>query len=236
MTYPKPSVTVDCVIFRFNEYDGSLLHHGSRGEGRASMQVLLIERGGPPFVGRWAIPGGFVNIDESLDDAAYRELHEETGLKKGVYMEQLYTFGRPKRDPRGRVIAVAYMALMRPDVPEVKAGSDARTAEWCDIALARSRRLAFDHHDILHTAVNRLEAKVHYAPVLFDLVPEKFTMAELQRVYETIVHSEVDARHFRRKVEKLGVLEVVGTKETGHRPATLYKFDRNRYEPDDFHL
>src|SRR5262249_45827554 len=104
--YPKPSVTVDCVIFRFNEYDGSMLHRASRGTGRASLQVLLIERGGPPFVGKWAIPGGFVNIDEALDDAAYRELREETGLSKGVYMEQLYTFGTPKRDPRGRVIAV----------------------------------------------------------------------------------------------------------------------------------
>jgi 8-oxo-dGTP diphosphatase len=213
--YPKPSVTVDCVVFRYSVERGYL-------------QVLLIERAGEPFKGRWALPGGFVNMSEGLDRAAARELREETGLT-GSYLEQLYTFGDPKRDPRGRVITVAYMALLRStDDSTVKGSSDARRAEWFDVqwAQANAHKLAFDHRHILAKGIERLQSKVRYAPVLFDLVPPEFTISELQNVYEEIIGKDVDARHFRRKVEHLaGLRKLREARSTGRRPASLYTYE-----------
>jgi 8-oxo-dGTP diphosphatase len=219
--YPRPSVTVDCVIFRLAPDSGRL-------------QTLLIQRDKAPFQGCWALPGGFVEMDESLDTAAARELGEETGLA-ALYLEQLYTYGAPGRDPRGRVISVAYFALLSTDI-QVTAGSDARAAQWFDTS--ECSEIAFDHSQIIERALERLRAKVRYAPLIFSLMPPKFTIADLQRVYESVTGLKPDARHFRRKVEGLGVLASAGSRPTGRRPATLYRFDAKRAVKriHDFHL
>ena len=172
--YPRPSVTVDLVIFTIADDD---------------LKVLLIRRGGEPFKGRWALPGGFVEIDESLDLAAARELEEEVGVTN-VYLEQLYTFGEPKRDPRGRIISVAYFALIDAEKQRIVAASDAAHAEWHSVF--NPPRLAFDHKRILDYAVWRLRNKIEWTTVGYELLPKKFTLSELQRVYEIILQRPVD--------------------------------------------
>jgi len=205
-------VTVDVVIFTIQ--DGVL-------------KVLLIKRAIPPFVAQAAIPGGFVLEHEDLDKAALRELKEETGLSD-VYLEQLYSFGKPDRDPRGRVITVAYFALISPD-QKLTAGSDAATAAWYPID--QLPPLAFDHATILNYALERLRNKLEYTTVGFQLLPEKFTLTELQEVYEAILGKKLDKRNFRRKMSILGILKPLREhRRGGQRPAQLYRFIATRFE------
>jgi len=207
--YERPSVTVDVVIFTLRE---NRLH------------VLLVQRKNWPYAGQWAIPGGFVEMDESLEEAARRELAEETGLDDpDVYLEQLYTFGDPDRDPRTRVITVAYFALVGADLLQVQAGSDAAAADW--FPAYDPPTLAFDHGDILDYAICRLRYKLEYKAVAFQLLPETFTLTELQEAYENILGEELDKRNFRRKVLAADILEETPhLRSGGHRPARLYSF------------
>jgi len=205
--YPRPSVTVDVIIFTL------------RGD---ELQALLIRRRNPPFKGMWAIPGGFVSVDESLEEAALRELEEETGVRD-VYLEQLYTFGSLGRDPRGRVITVAYFALVPADAVHPLAGSDATETRWWPVY--DLPELAFDHNDILDYAFQRLRYKLEYTAVGFELLPETFTLSELQTAYEVVLGEELDKRNFRRKILSADVIEETGDYHTGEgRPARLYRF------------
>lgn len=210
--YPHPSVTTDCVIFGF---DGSKLN------------VLLIERGIEPYKGRWAFPGGFLNMDESAEEGALRELQEETGLT-GAYIEQFHTFTDPKRDPRERVITIAYYALVR--IQDVKGGDDAAKAQW--FALDEVPQLAFDHDVILRKALARLRERIHFQPIGFELLPEKFTMKELQSLYEAILEVKFDRRNFSKKMlhfELLNQLEET-VWPTAKREANLFSFNKENYE------
>ncbi len=223
--YPRPSVTVDIVVFTVVDCD---------------LKVLLIQRGAPPFEGCWALPGGFVRVSddadqgESLDDAAARELSEETGLPPGsVFLEQLYTFGAPRRDPRTRVITVAYYALVRPDlVGRIAAGSDAARAKWFSVAEeVPSLALAFDHATILDTALARVRSKIDDTAIAFELVPPTFTIAELRAVHEAVQGTTYDPGNFRRRFMRMqtdGIIEQApGRRPTGTKPARLYRFKRH---------
>jgi 8-oxo-dGTP diphosphatase len=191
------------------------------------LKVLLVKRGAPPFVGQFAIPGGFVHEDESLDQAAQRELREETGVSN-VYLEQLYSFGEPGRDPRGRVVTVAYFALISAD-RSLRAGTDAAETGWR--AMDQLPPLGFDHGRILSYALERLRNKLEYTTVGFQLLPENFTLTELQDVYEAILGRRLDKRNFRRKLALLGILKPLSTfRRGGQRPARLYRFVANRFE------
>jgi 8-oxo-dGTP diphosphatase len=205
----RPSVTVDVVIFAILE---------------EQLKVLLIRRKNVPFQRMWAIPGGFVNFDESLETAAHRELEEETGVtREDVYLEQLYTFGEPDRDPRTRVITVAYFALVRADRLNLRAASDAADLGW--FSVYDPPELAFDHAKILRYALKRLRYKLEYSPVGFQLLPAEFTLRELQDTYEIVLGVELDKGNFRSKLRKTGVVEpVAGYRTTGGRPARLYRF------------
>jgi 8-oxo-dGTP diphosphatase len=206
-------VTVDIVIFTL------------RG---GSLQVLLVKRGVPPFEGQYAIPGGFIREDESLEEAALRELHEETGVRN-VFLEQLYTFGDPKRDPRGRVITIAYYALIASDKLSLVAGADAAEAQW--FPASSLPPLAFDHKSILDYALERLRNKMEYTTVGFQFLPEKFTLGELQAVYEAILGRQLDKRNFRRKLALLGILKPLREwQHTGRKPAQLFRFAAARFE------
>lgn len=210
--YPHPSVTTDCVIFGF---DGTQL------------QVLLIERGIEPYKGKWAFPGGFLNMDESAEEGALRELQEETGLT-GAYIEQFHTFTEPNRDPRERVITIAYYALVR--IQEVKGGDDAARAKW--FALDEVPQLAFDHDMILRTALARLRERIHFQPIGFELLPEKFTMKELQSLYEAILQVKFERRNFAKKMlhyDLVNQLEET-TWPTAKREAYLFSFNKENYE------
>lgn len=208
--YPRPAVTVDTVLFTFFDDD---------------LRVLLVQRDNDPFAGAWAIPGGFVEMDEDLYDAALRELEEETGVRE-VYFEQLYTFGAPGRDPRTRVITVAYFALISADETRslsIRASSDAADTRWW--SMYELPTLAFDHDRILAYALQRLRWKLEWTALGFLLLPEEFTLSELQRVYERVLNEKLDKRNFRRKFLELGILEETGHMSKGdHRPARLYRF------------
>jgi 8-oxo-dGTP diphosphatase len=205
-------VTVDVVIFTIQDL---------------RLKVLLIRRGIAPFRDCMAIPGGFVLEDESPDAAALRELREETGVE-GVYLEQLYTFGDPARDPRGRVVTVAYYALI-PAGHAIQAGSDASAAEWRNAD--ELPKLAFDHRQIVEYAVERLRNKLEYTTVGFKLLPKLFTLSELQAVYESILGKKLDKRNFRKKLELLGVLKASSAwRKTGRKPARLYSFSAKKFE------
>src|SRR5215469_1565919 len=212
--YPRAALTVDCVVFGFDEGD---------------LKVLLIQRALEPFKGRWALPGGFVRLEETLDEAARRELAEEAGLKN-VFLEQLYSFGTVNRDPRERVVSVAYYALVKLTEHAAKAATDAANAQW--FSVSRVPKLAFDHANILETAVERLKGKVRYQPIGFELLPPKFTLSQLQHLYEAVLGTELDKRNFRKKVLSFDLL--VPLKETQmlgrHRPAQLFRFDAEKYE------
>ncbi len=212
--YPRPALTVDCVVFGMDEED---------------LKVLLIKRGLEPFQGKWALPGGFVRMEESLDDAACRELEEEAGIRP-AHLEQLYTFGEPGRDPRGRVVTVAYFALVKLSDHRVHASTDAREAAWFSVWDAP--KLAFDHADILGTALQRLKGKVRYQPIGFELLPPKFTLTQLQRLYEIILERELDKRNFRKKILSMDLLEELDEVEqdVSHRAARLYRFDHKKYK------
>ncbi len=211
--YPRPALTVDCVVFGMDEGD---------------LKVLLIKRGLEPFSGKWALPGGFVRMEESLDDAARRELEEESGIRPS-HLEQLYTFGAPGRDPRGRVVTVAYFALVKLSDHRVHAATDAREAAW--FSVWDTPKLAFDHAEVLGTALQRLKGKVRYQPIGFELLPPKFTLTQLQRLYEVILERELDKRNFRKKILSMDLLEELDEVEqdVSHRAARLYRFDHKKY-------
>jgi 8-oxo-dGTP diphosphatase len=211
--HPRPSLTVDAVVFGFDDED---------------LKVLLIQRALEPFQGAWALPGGFVRIEESLEAAVRREVKEETGLKD-IFLEQLYTFGEPARDPRGRVVSVAYYGLVTLAQHDVRAATDARNAAWFPVAELPS--LAFDHSAILEAAHKRLQGKVRYQPIGFELLPERFTLSQLQHLYETVLERELDKRNFRKKILSMGLL--IDTKEiqqdVAHRAARLFSFNHKKY-------
>ncbi|MCM8542842.1 MAG: NUDIX hydrolase [Lentisphaeraceae bacterium] len=212
--YPRPALTVDCVVFGLDEND---------------LKVLLIERGIEPFAGKWALPGGFVSPEESLEDAAIRELREETGVEN-VFLEQLYTVGDVKRDPRERVVTVAYYALVNLQEHAVEAATDANNAAWFE--LEDLPELAFDHNMILEMALKRLQSKIRYEPIGFELLPKKFTLTQLQQLYEKIIGNELDKRNFRKKLQKMGVLVALDEiqKDVAHRAARYYSFDEEQYK------
>jgi 8-oxo-dGTP diphosphatase len=214
--YPRPAVTVDIILFTFHASD---------------LKVLLIQRKGEPFQGKWALPGGFVEMDEDLHEAALRELAEETNVTD-VYLEQLYTFGEPHRDPRTRVITVAYFALLSADQSaqlNVQGNSDAADARWWSIY--QLPELAFDHAPILQYALQRLRWKLEWTALGFLLLPAQFTLSELQKVYETVLNEPLDKRNFRRKMLAADVLEETGNiREGDHRPAKLYRFTAQAIE------
>jgi 8-oxo-dGTP diphosphatase len=200
-------VTVDIVVFTVHEH---------------MLKVLLIQRGIPPFEGQYALPGGFVLAGETLEAAAFRELREETGTEN-VYLEQLYTFGKLNRDPRGRVVTVAYYALVPAEQSPLLAGTDAASAGW--FAIAKLPRLAFDHASIIDYAVNRLRNKLEYTTVGFELLPKNFTLTRLQALHEAILGKQLDKRNFRRKILSLGLLSASKEMEiTGRKPARLCSF------------
>ena len=205
-TYPHPAVTADIVVFSVED---------------DRLKILLIRRKEAPFQGQWALPGGFVGIDESIDDCALRELQEETGLS-GIYLEQLYTFGAPDRDPRERVISVAYFALTPMTGLTLKHGSDAMDAQWHNIDALPE--LAFDHGAIIRLARERLTAKLDYSTVGLKFMPTEFTLSDVQSLYETVSGQARDKRNFRKWILSLEILEETGRKKTdgAHRPAMLY--------------
>ncbi len=212
--YARPALTVDCVVFGLDETD---------------LKVLLIQRKLPPFQHGWALPGGFVRIDETLDDAARRELEEEAGVRD-VYLEQLYTFGALDRDPRERVVTVAYYALAKLSDHRIRAATDAMGVGW--FGLDDLPKLAFDHGDVVTQAHERLRGKVRYAPVGFELLPQRFSLTQLQRLYEIILGTDLDKRNFRKKILAMDLLVETDEVEQGvrHRAARLYRFDRRKYD------
>lgn len=208
--HQKPSVTVDIIVFTIKDKD---------------LKVLLVKRDVEPFKGRWAIPGGFVRIDESLEDAAKRELMEETGVKD-VYLEQLYTFGEPKRDPRGRVITAAYFALVDFEKMNLKAATDVSEASLFPSSKLPS--LAFDHKKIMDYALKRLKWKFEYTTIAFSLLPENFTLSQLQEIYEIVFSRRFDKRNFRKKILSLDLLQEEEVKKgVSHRPPKLYSLKKD---------
>lgn len=228
--YARPAVTVDLVILTVLDAD---------------LKVLLIERNVPPFKGKRALPGGFVRVGDAYEDqgedlqsAAQRELEEETGLPtSSVYLEQLYTFGKAGRDPRMRVISVAYFALVRPDLaPFVEAGGDARNAAWVSVGRLGAAPLAFDHREIIEVALRRIRGKLSYSSIAFELVPRSFSIAELRAVYEVVDGTTYDPGNFRRRFLRMideGIIErVEGRRITASRPAKVYRFVRERRQTE----
>ncbi|ERJ11714.1 NUDIX hydrolase [Haloplasma contractile] len=270
--YERPSVTVDMLFFTiFNkEYEDI------RKLPEKELQLLLIKRNGHPYKDSWALPGGFVNIDESIDDAVYRELKEETNVED-VYFEQLYTFGDVDRDPRTRVISSSYLALTNRENINAKAGDDASDVAWftikkTDIEMneedhkktyyfniysqekgidiiykiiekttydqyvpnkqyefipVSEEKIAFDHIKIINYGLDRLKNKIEYTPIAFNFLPEYFTLTELQKVYELILGKELLKANFRRKIKQVVVKTEETTHEVGHRPSSLYTFNKN---------
>lgn len=210
--YPHPAVTTDCVIFGYDIKEG--------------LSVLLVERGGEPFKGCLAFPGGFMKIDEDAETGALRELKEETGLETGQ-VEQFGCFTDVNRDPRERVITIAFMSLVKKT--EVHGGDDAAAASWYPISEVPS--LAFDHDRILRVALSRLKEQIHFKPVGFELLPEVFTLPQLQSLYESILEVTFDRRNFASKMLKLGILEEVEKRQPGtaSRIPSKYKFNKERY-------
>ena len=210
--YPHPAVTTDCVIFGF---DGERL------------QVLLIERGIEPFKGRWAFPGGFIKMHETAEEGALRELKEETGMMN-AFIQQFHTFSNPLRDPRERVITIAFYALVR--IQEVKGGDDAASARW--FPLDEIPALAFDHDHMLRMATQRLRQEIHFHPIGFELLPEKFTLRELQSLYEAILGITFDRRNFAKKMLHLEILNELDETvwPTPKREAKLFSFNAGKYE------
>lgn len=212
--YFKSAFTVDNVIFGFDEGD---------------LKVLLIKRGEEPYHGKWGLPGYFVYPNEDLDTAAKRVLEQLTGLRN-VFLEQVKTFGTVNRHPFGRVITVAYFSLIKISHYTLQPSSIARKAKWHSVAAVED--LAFDHNDILNACFNRLKWLVRSRPVGFELLPPKFTLTELQHLYEAILETKLDKRNFRKKILTMDLLVDLEETQEGvaHRPARLYQFDRNRYE------
>lgn len=217
--FPRPSVTVDLVILTVTDKEP---------------KILLVQRGEHPFKGRWALPGGFVRVSddrkdqgEDVDAAALRELAEETGLTEKLFLEQVRTFGKPGRDPRMRVISVAYFALVRPTlVPLVRAGGDASSTKWFGIDELPS--LAFDHAEIVAATLEKMRADLDRTRIAFELVPETFTIQELRGVHEALRGEALDPGNFRKKFLRMiedGLIEPArGKRPTASKPASVYKF------------
>ena len=211
--YPHPAVTTDCVIFGYDIREG--------------LSVLLVERGVEPFKGSWAFPGGFLRMDEDADTGARRELKEETGFE-AVSIRQFGTFTAVDRDPRERVLTIAYMALVRKG--EVRGGDDAADARWFPVASVPP--LAFDHDRILRIALDRLKEQIHFHPVGFELLPEVFTLPQLQALYEAILGVRFDRRNFAAKMLKLGLLQATGDRpeNAARRIPQTYRFNPQKYD------
>ena len=206
-------LTVDAVVFGYES---------------GTISVLLIKRKYEPFKGKWAIPGGFVLDNESLEEAVKRELKEETGIEIN-YLEQLYTFGNPKRDPRSRVVSVAYFGLIKPSAFKIFASTDAEEVQWFKIT--ELPKLSFDHEEILKMAIARLQSKITYEPIGFELLDIKFPFSDLEKLYTTLLGRPVDRRNFRKKMLSLSVLDELDEKVSkgSGRPANLFKFNSKRY-------
>lgn len=212
--YPHPALTSDCVLFGFDE---------------GELKLLLLQRSNEPCKGSWALPGGFVHINETTEEAARRILKEKASVGK-IYLEQLFTFSDVNRDPRERVVSVAYYALVKLADYQVKAGRDTKNAEWFPVSSIPS--LAFDHNKIIKTAIERLRGKVRYQPIGFELLPAKFTLTRLQHLYESILGVELDKRNFRKKILGMGLLKALEEKEknVAHKAARFYSFDQKKYK------
>lgn len=212
--YPHPAVTADCVVFGLVGGD---------------LKIILIKRKFNPYMGDWALPGGFIQMDEDIDSAARRELQEETGISE-LYLEQLACFGKPERDPRERVITIAYFAIVNLSDYSVKAGSDADEASWFKVA--EPPKLAFDHEQILKAGLERLQNKVRYRPLAFEFLPEEFTLGRLQQIYETILYRKLDKRNFRKKMIRFGLLTPLDKYETdmSGRTGRMFRFDRKKFD------
>lgn len=213
MSNQEIKLSVDAVVFGYET---------------SNISVLLIKRKYQPFKGNWAIPGGFVLNDESLEEAVQRELQEETGVKIN-YLEQLYTFGKPSRDPRGRVVSVAYFGLVRPNTFKIFASTDAEEVAWFNID--ELPKLAFDHKDILKIAIERLQGKITYEPIGFELLDKKFPFSDLEKLYTTLLGRDIDRRNFRKKIVGLNILDELDEKisKGSGRPANLFQFNQKRY-------
>lgn len=224
--FPALGVAVDVVVFTVDDN---------------RLQVLLTRRPDEePYPGHWSLPGGFIGPRESTDEAAARELAAKAGVED-VFLEQLYTFSKPDRDPRSRVVSVAYYALVSAD--ELDGDAGVREAHWCDIRTNGEGRvhvdlpegggasdLAFDHRKILQTAIDRIRGKLEYVPIGFQLLPEQFTLTELQKVYEAVLGKDVDKRNFRSKLLKSGLIrELDAVRKGPHRPAKLYAFTERTF-------
>ncbi len=213
--YPRPALAADVVALGF---DGSELF------------VLLIQRENEPFAGSWALPGGFVEPSESAEQAALRELTEETGLTD-VSVEQLHTLSQPGRDPRGWVVSVAHLALLRMADHPPAAGDDARRAEW--VPVKRAKALAFDHGFALERALVRIRARAERFPFGAELLPEKFTLRDLEALHRAVLGEDLDRRNFRKRVRSWAALVPLDERETGvrHRRARFFRFDGRRMRP-----
>lgn len=212
LDYPHPAVTVDIVLFTVMNND---------------LKVLLVQRNNEPFAGFWSLPGGFVGMDQSLEEAALQKLKEKTNVQN-VYLEQLYTFGDIDRDPRTRVITIAYYALVSSEKFTLRPSDTVSEVSWHSVY--RLPTLAFDHRRIIEVAWQRLRNKLGYTTLGFQLLPEKFTLPELCKVYEIILNKKIDKRNFRKKISFLGILEETGetTQEFSKKPAKLYRFKCNK--------
>ena len=208
LEYETPGVTVDLVLFTVNE---------------GHLKVMLVKRAEEPFQNDWSLPGGFIKIGETLEAAAQRVLVEKTGVSD-VYMEQLYTFGSPKRDPRSRVITVAYIALIPWQSLPQPTSEKVTDPTWAPVD--HLPKLAFDHKEIVNYAVKRLRAKVSYSNIVYGLMPKQFRLSELQSMYECIINDKLDKRNFRKRMLATGLLKETGKKDIAgaHRPAMLYQF------------
>jgi 8-oxo-dGTP diphosphatase len=210
-------VAVDAIVFGYSKRDG--------------VSVLLIKRKYPPFKNNWAIPGGFILENETLEEAVKRELLEETGITVH-YLEQLYTFGAPERDPRHRIISIAYFALVNSSrFQQLKASTDAEEAQW--FSINRLPPLAFDHKQILQVAIERVRAKIRYQPIGFELLDKKFPFADLEKLYTVLLDRDIDRRNFTKKIMSLGLLEDTGelaASAGAGRPSKVYRFNKKRYE------
>ena len=208
-------VAVDAVVFGYTSKEG--------------LSVLLIKRAIEPFKNSWALPGGLVGDMESLEQAVQRELKEETGVNIN-YLEQLYSFGKPARDPRNRVISITYYGLVKPDAFELYADTDAGEVAWFNIK--KIPKLAFDHEEILTVAHERLKNKMLYQPVGFELLEERFPFSELEKLYMAVLDRPIDRRNFKKKMAKFGFIEETNVKqalEGAGRPGNLFRFNESKY-------
>ncbi len=213
--YPRPALTVDCVVFGFDE---------------AELKLLMIKRGIEPFKDKWALPGGFVHVDEEIEVAARRELQEETGMEI-LFLEQLCAVGKLNRDPRERIVSVAHYALVKMNGHALKADTDATDAKW--FAVSKLPEPAFDHGHILKTGLEQLRKKLRHEPIGLELLPDEFTLAQLQKLYESVLGKSLNKSAFQKKIMSLGLL-VPGKRKraAGHHARTepLYRFDLKQYK------